>query len=303
MRGKMKLTMLPTNENKAHRAFTLIELLVVIAIIAILAAMLLPVLSKAKQRTQAVFCMNNTKQLMIAWLAYTHDFNDNIVYALHGGGAQNGAGYLFNGQIIHGWAEGWLDWTAATDNTNTQWLTDDTHAKLAPYLTKAKGVFKCPADDFMSSVQTPLGWPGRCRSVSGDICLGQGNVAAGPIGSIYAHCIKMSDVKIPGPTDTWAFLDEHPDSINDPAFFPPESETEFVDVPATYHNYACGFAFCDGHSEIHKWQGSLRAVAQVPRAVPGYEINFLTTSDSRDPDIYWLSYHSPRVPTAAGNPY
>ncbi len=103
MKASITYNASPTGPRCRGAAFTLIELLVVIAIIAILAAMLLPALAKAKQRTQAVYCMNNMKQMMIAWLAYTHDFNDNIVYALHGSGAQNGAGYNFNGQLIHGW--------------------------------------------------------------------------------------------------------------------------------------------------------------------------------------------------------
>ena len=275
------------------RGFTLIELLVVIAIIAILAAMLLPALGKAKQKTQGISCLNNLKQLMLGWQMYTHDNNDRIVYALHGGGANGGAGFTLPGttSLVYGWVEGWLDWGLSTDNTNTMFLTDERRAMLAPYIAKSKNVFKCPADNFASAPQRAMGWQSRCRSLSGNINVGEGNYEQGPTDPLYKHIKKMTDFIYPPPVDNWCFADEHPDSINDAGLFNPH-QTSWVDVPATYHNGAAGFSFADGHAEIHKWRKSLSTGRA--RAVLFQDIGVISAT-AGDPDIAWVAYRGGRV--------
>src|SRR5437016_14002142 len=120
--------------------FTLIELLVVIAIIAILASMLLPVLGKAKTKSQGISCLNNTKQLTLAWRMWADDNNDLLLSCLN----DDGSGFL---KDRPNWITGNLDFSGSRVNWDID--NDITKSPMWPYSGKSAGIYKCPADKSM----------------------------------------------------------------------------------------------------------------------------------------------------------
>ena len=257
----------------ARKAFTLIELLVVIGIIAILAAMLLPALSKSREKARRVQCISNQRQLILSWSIYYENNADVLVL--------NGIGDPIHGTPV--WANGGRH-TTADHFTNLDRLKDGAYTAFARD-HKTAAIYKCPSD---ASVLTVSGktFP-KVRSYSMNVYLG---TAIGPNLSTleqttgYHVFAKMSALQRAGPEKIFVFQDVQPDNLCLSAFtvrMPGDTEG-FYHFPSAQHNRSGVLTFADGHAETRRWTDP-RTMPKVTGALLGH-----WGTSPNNPDLAWL---------------
>jgi prepilin-type N-terminal cleavage/methylation domain-containing protein len=296
-------------------AFTLIELLVVIAIIAILAAILLPVLAQARKRAQAIQCLSNEKQLVVSWIMYAGDNNDNLV---PNRGLNGATGVTYSGDprlqsvLLPGGAN--ADWCPGDMQNNQDTVAGSKYpggsiyswwimtGLLYPYINSIN-VFHCPVDlSIVPRGQTSFTAPAlRTYSMN---CYVQPMDdpgykttlwASDPQTGYYVYT-KQSNMIQPGPSKTFVFIEESPYSIDD-GFFAvnPSETTSWVNSPAVLHGHSSEMAYADGHSEARQWTDGSMISEWLPANSTANTDNWPATSPYSD--LAWLN----SVTTAPSN--
>jgi prepilin-type processing-associated H-X9-DG protein len=187
---------------------------------------------------------------------------------------------------------------AAAVNIGLEWIQA---GLIYPYVKNVQ-LYLCPADESFNTlfgIQYPHV---RSRSMNGWLSPANNSVwAGGSADSQMRVYYNETDLTVPGPANTFLMLDESPQSINDSLFVADPSEPliaspEWVDLPASYHNGACGISFCDGHVGLKKWRDPV-VLAQTSMSVSGAATWVSGPPSKYLPDVLWLVNRSTALKT------
>ena len=232
--------------------------------------------------------MNNGHQLMAALQLYAADYSDWLPPNPEDSGTNRWVGGKMN---------------VPEETTNVVFLTDPTFAKLAPYAGRSAAIYKCPSDK--STVSTAGASYARVRTFSMSQAVGtKPTLPEGPVdgpwldgtrlhvaGHPWKTYGKFSTMDRPSPAELWVFLDEDEHLINDAAFaVAMTTPTQIIDWPGIYHGFSCGFAFADGHSEIHRWKDPRTRIPSNYLTEPADYLQHKIQPENSD--ITWLQRHT-----------